>query len=1119
MSTGSNYEVLIRKIDEFIRKYYKNQLIRGFIYSVGTLLAFYLLFTAFEYFGHFGTGWRTSLFYIYLAVAAFILIRLIFIPFFHLCKIGKVISHEQAAEIIGQHFTHVKDKLLNTLQLKKHSEENNGYSSELIEASINQKISELNPVPFTAAVDLSRNKKYLKWALVPLLVFAVVVFTSPSLLKDGTSRLINHRTYFAKPAPFQFVILNDELKVVQQEDFQLNVKMEGAEIPENIYVEYGGSQFRLNKENTVTFNYVFRNVQQNTPFTLTADGFSSSEVELKALPNPLMLDFEIALDYPGYTGKADEQFRNNGDLIIPAGTRVKWNFKTRNTHLVKMTFHDTTFTLKSNGEDQFGASRTFLSNNNYSVLTSNAFMSSKEPMHFNVNVIPDLHPGIEVEEEKDSVYSTQFYFRGITKDDYGFSKLNFTCNFLKSADSVQPEKKQVTENISINRNSNQEQFFYFWDLSKMGVMPGDEIEYYFEVWDNDGVHGAKSTRSQAKIFKAPTLNELAENAEKNNKALKDDLEKSIMKAKNLQDEINKAANELMQKKNPDWEDRKKMEDLLKKQEELEQKVEQIQKNNERNAQQENEFRKKDSDLAEKHKQLQDMMQKLMSPEMKELMKKLEELLSQMDKNKIQEQLEKMKLDNKDLEKELDRALELFKQLELEQKINEAIENLNKLAEEQENLSDKSLEKDADSKQLEQQQQALNEKFDNLKKELDDIEKKNSEMEYPQELSDTEKQEQEISNEQQQSKESLSQSKNKKASGHQKSASDKMKEMAQQMKEQQEQEEMEQAEEDMNALRQLLENLIIFSFDQEKLMQDLQGIDVNNPKYVKLSQQQRKLKDDAKILEDSLFALSQRVIQIQSIVNQEMNAINSNLAKSIRHLQERIVPQARAEQQYVMTSVNNLALMLDESLNQMQQQMAKMQGNAKCKKPGQGKPTPSAAQMRKMQQQLGEQMKQLQEQLKKGEKPGANKKAGQQGSMSEQLARMAAQQEAIRQELQRLNREENGDGGSLGDLDKLSKLMEETEKDLVNKRLTEETLKRQQEILTRLLESEKAERERELEEKRESNESKIENLRNPSRFEEYKKLKMQETELLKTLPPAFNTFYRNLVNYYFQSLQN
>jgi len=354
----------------------------------------------------------------------------------------------------------------------------------------------------------------------------------------------------------------------------------------------------------------------------------------------------------------------------------------------------------------------------------------------------------------------------------------------------------------------------------------------------------------------------------------------------------------------------------------------------------------------------------------------------------------------------------------------------------------------------------------------------------------------------------------------------MDQLSQKMKQEQQEQEQEQVEEDMNALRALLENLIRFSLNQEGLMEELKTMDVNNPRYTKLSQRQRELKDDAKVLEDSLFALSKRVVQISSVVNTEIATINDNISKSIAHLQDRIVPQARSEQQYVMTSVNNLALLLTEALEQMQQQMQQMKsqmpGSGSCKKPGSGKPSPSAQKMRQMQQQLNEQMKALKKKME-GQQKGEGKdgkKSGEGSGMSEELARMAAQQEALRNELQQLSNQENKDGqGSLGNLEKLAKQMEETEKDLVNRKITAETLRRQEEILTRLLESENAEREREQDEKRQSNEANDNMLRSPGQFEEYKKLKMKEVELLKTIPPGLNAFYKNLVNYYFQTLEN
>ena len=54
---------LLTKLDDFIRKYYKNRLLRGAIFFTGAVLSFFLLVSLLEYFGRFDTGFRTFLFY------------------------------------------------------------------------------------------------------------------------------------------------------------------------------------------------------------------------------------------------------------------------------------------------------------------------------------------------------------------------------------------------------------------------------------------------------------------------------------------------------------------------------------------------------------------------------------------------------------------------------------------------------------------------------------------------------------------------------------------------------------------------------------------------------------------------------------------------------------------------------------------------------------------------------------------------------------------------------------------------------------------------------------------------------------------------------------------------
>jgi len=1117
MEPRGNYNIIIEKLDRFIRKYYKNQLIKGALYTTGMVILFYLSVAVLEYYAHFGTTVRTVLFYSFFLINAIIIGKLIVIPLTRLYKLGNTITHQQAADIIGRHFGSVDDKLTNTLQLQKLALSNE--MLVLVDASIEQRIEELKPIPFNTAIDLRENKKYLKYALIPLLLIGGIIITAPDVITVSTARLVEHRTFFEKIAPFQFVIQNESLEAIQQEDFELKVSIKGDQVPESVFLEIGDHLHRLTKNSTVNFKYLFKNVQENQVFRFVGDGFYSEEFELTALPNPIILNFETAIIYPKYLGRKAEVFKNTGDIIIPEGTRVQWKFNTVNTEKFNILFlsgeEKKLIDLDIENEQSFTHSDRFFANSSYTIHTANRFLKNKDSITYWINVIPDANPSIEVEEHLDSMSSKRIYFTGLVKDDYGFDKLTFNYRVLKKLD----EEGSQLQQLSINKKQTQSQFFHYWDIGEIDISAGEEIEYYFEIWDNDGVNGSKSTKSESKRYKAPTLNELTDKAGHNNEEIKKDIEESTKLARKLQKDLESIQKRVMDKKSLDWEEKKKIQDLLNTQKQLQKNVEQLQKEVSRNFSEQSEYRQVDENILRKQKQLEELFEKIMTDEMKELFNEMERLLDEVDKSKLQEMLEKMELDNKDIEKELDRSLEIFKQLALEQKLNDAIEKLDQLQKEQEGLSKESKDKNSNSEELKKKQEELNKKFDEVKSDLEEMKKMNEDLEFPNDLPETGEDEKSIDEEMSKSLEMLEKGKNSKASDSQKNASDKMQEMSEALKLAQSEMEATGNEEDLHALRELLENLVQLSFDQEKLMNEYKGTSTKSPKYVKLTQEQKKLKDDAKMVEDSLFALSKRVVEIEPFVNREISAINENMDNAIQLMADRKTPQASSKQQYVMTAINNLALLLSEVVDQMQQQMAnQMKGNQQCEKPGckksncqkPGHGKPSISSMKGLQQQLNRQIKGM----KKGQKPGGiNGKSG----MSKELAKLAAQQEAIRNELQKINGQLNKDGtGSMGNLEKLAKMMEETETDLVNRRITQETIRRQQDIMTRLLKAERAEREREMDQQRKATEAKNENFGNPTEFLEYNKLKNREMEFLKTVPASLKPFYKNKVNEYFNN---
>ena len=145
----------------------------------------------------------------------------------------------------------------------------------------------------------------------------------------------------------------------------------------------------------------------------------------------------------------------------------------------------------------------------YSIRADNSYKRQQDSLSYTITVIPDAYPMITVEQQKDSVLQSRMFFQGVIRDDYGFSRLSFTYTLIHGNDTSVKETK--TTNLIFNKALNQQSFYYSLDINDLIKNAGDELDYFFEVCDNDGLHGPKCTRSGLLKYKAPTLEETRTN--------------------------------------------------------------------------------------------------------------------------------------------------------------------------------------------------------------------------------------------------------------------------------------------------------------------------------------------------------------------------------------------------------------------------------------------------------------------------------------------------------------------------------------------------------------------------------------------------------------------------------
>jgi hypothetical protein len=1109
----SEIDKISGKINSFNRRHYLNLLVRGVLLTLTILFVYFLLAALIEHLLWLNSFVRLLLLLLFFALVAYCIYRYLKEPLgFWLAKKG--LNEEQSARLIGKLLPSIKDKLLNLIQLSRAS------NSSLAFASIKQKTVEFDPIAFDAVVDLRENTKYLKYLLIPIGIIGFLFILNQNILTDSTKRIVNFDQKFSPQPPFQFAVDDKMLTAFFNEDFTMKVKLNGSAIPQSAYLVIGAQRLKMENQELGSFTYTFEKLQESKKIQIEAAGYYSSLYEIKIINRPELSEFKIELQYPNYLQRKNELLINAGNIEIPEGTVVTWKVRTENAVNATLIFmsDSTQNRMQLSDNQNFSYTKRIVEPDQYEVLLQNADSKNKERIFYGIDVVKDQYPQLTVTNFKDSVLYKEIILGGLASDDYGITQLSLVFHVK---DSQQKISKQNQTNISIVNNQSQQSFFLNWRLDSLNLKPGDQLEYYLKVWDNDGVNGRKSTRSSSYTFFVPDKDQLVAEISKSQTQAEQKLEEGLSKAQDFKKQLEDAQQKIKGKQTLDWQDKKKLENIIEQRKELDQLLNQLKEQNKLLEQKKDAFTEQDERLKEKAQQIQKLMDELLDEETKKLMAELEKLLKEnSNPRELDKLLEKLNKNSNNIEKELDRVLTLFKQLQFDYKLDQAIQDLKEQTENQKTLAEKTealekeMTKDAGNKnkdgdksdsaikekndELASDQNKLNEEFKTLEEKLEDLRRLGEELnnDLPQN-----EQGSEIDQHQKESEENLKQGNPGKSKEQQKKAVEKMQKMQQQMEGMQSSMSMEMDMQNLESLRQIIHGLIKISFDQESLIKKFKELEQSDPRFNTLAQQQLKLKDDLKVLEDSLLSLSKRDPMMSSFVTREVTELHTRLDKVIEANKERRRQQASSEMQFSMTAINNLALMLDSHFDMMMQMMANAKPSMK-KSNKKGKDQS----LSQMQQKLNERI----EDLKSGGKTGRE--------LSEELAEMAAEQERIRRALQEMQNKMKEKGGKTPGNDLPGK-MEETEMDLVNKKLTDQLAKRQQEILTRLLESEKSMRERDLDEERKGETAKDYNKEMPAAVEEYLRLKEKEVELLKTVPPKLYPYYKKEVREYFKRVSN
>ncbi|MFV0378671.1 MAG: hypothetical protein ACK5JD_15370 [Mangrovibacterium sp.] len=1073
---SSAYDLLVDKLKRFSRRYYLLKLLTGLALLLSVVLAYLLVVYIVEF--HLFTS--SSIRFLFLG-GLFVLLATGFYffivgPLLIVCGLRKL-SKEFQAKLVTEQFPELRDYLVNLVELAESE------SGLLVSQSIEQKIGLLKPFSFKQYFNFSIICKELVVSIVVAFLVILSVIFYPGIINKVSYRLVHFNQQFVKPSPFNFYLINSSTVVRKGGNLDLQLICRGEKLPEQVFAVIGGNYFGMEKLDSV-FEYRLEHVQNPFELYFTDMKYVSDRYKVEVVPEPVVLDFSIGVDVPGYTQLSDFEIKNNGSATVPFGSQISWSFNCMDTDSLMLVSEGNVFRTIRSGNN-FVVEMTVTADFSYKIILSNKYLINKELITYDIKVVPDLFPDIQVTQLQDSLDLNRYYFKGIISDDYGFNDLVFQLKF-GDRDSLFV--------VDINRNMLSQEFYYSIDFKTYKSL-SEHFSYYFTVRDNDALYGFKPANSEVFSFLFPNRAQFAADDNQRYQSVEKELVETKRMAEDLQETINQFRYKSLSDKMTDWERQQMLKNIQQKRSDLENQLNEISNLNQNRVGENMAFGNDREALIQKQQQIQELLDGLMDDELRSLFEELNKLANEFDSEKLNNLMENFSFPMEDLSEQLDRNLEMLKRLKIEQDLERALNELNSLVDkEAQNLSE--FLREADLNKLSDKESDNKVGIDSVRNTINKALEQNNELDRGMNLFPLDNE----FNELKQNFDDLFQhieKKNKtKSEQNLKKNQELLQNMAFSLKQMIEQSQAQQLSEDIMNLKQILKNLIQVSLRQEDILNLTDGLSSIDPMVNQVQKAQDLILVQTSQVKDSVFALAGRNPAISSKVNSEFLAIDYSGNEAVAAIKEGLFDSSLKAQQSVMTAYNELALLLNEALENLEEAQANAKpGDQQCEKPG-GGGSGSMKQLKDAQQAIKDQMQRMLEEMKNGRT----------GQLGEQSGKALVQHEMMKKMIQDLMNDSDIGSSAKEQLRAVEQIIEQNRVDLIQKKLTDQLIVRQNQILDRLLKAEKSEFERELDDKRESKSAEQLFYSNPSKFFQHKSKDRTSEESIRYFNIQLRSYY-------------
>ncbi|HUL44047.1 MAG TPA: DUF4175 family protein [Bacteroidota bacterium] len=1025
---------------------------------------------------------------------------------------------------VGKSFPSVRDRLLDALQMYEGKEQlQHRYSLALIDAAFADLYDQIRPLNFLSAVVDDNVRRARKLMLYGAALFVLVFAASPGGFFGSVYRIVHFGESFAAPQPVEFQIQPGNIEAVRGQDVPVTIITRGKKVSSIDLIARQEGQTdpevrTLKADPDGSFHTSFTSLKASTDYYASVEDIRSITYTVTVLDRPLIRRLQLTVTPPSYTHLPSKILDpNTGDVTSYPGSAVVLKLTaSKELSSAKLIFNDSTSReLTKRGMD---AENTFVlrKNGSYHISLKDADgLSNIEPVEYVLRIIPDEYPSVEILSPGKNVDLTSEMSVDLVlrlKDDFGFSRLRLEYRLAESK-FEKPAEEFTTLDIPLPHSAvSTLDVPFHWNLTPFNLVPEDAISYYAEVFDNDNVNGPKSGKSETYLLRVPSLEEVFSDASDHQQESMQSMQDAAKETESLKKDIEQMQLEMKKSQNKmDWQQQKKAEEMVQRYDALKKKLEDASGKLNQTVQKLEENKLLSSETMEKYAELQKLMEKLDSPELREALKRLQQSSKDLSPEEMQQAMQQLKLSEEQFRASIERTIELLKRIQIEQKVDEVMKRAEELKNQQEELRQQA----ANSNDAQKQQDLAKHEQD-LQKQAEELEKEASELqsqmeEFPKEMptgemskANSQLQQQKIGEKMNQSAQQIQSGDMQQSDQNQQSAEQGLQQFSDAMKQIQQSMLDKQMKQVVNEFKKQIQNMVELSKRQESLKENTRNLDPNSQRFRNNTEEQSDLMQDLSNVANDLGNLGKKTFAVTPEMGRELGNSLRQMNDAMQNMENRNPSGSSGKQSEAMSSLNRATMMMQGALSQMMQ----------TGKSGMG--------MSGLMGQLG-QMAGQQGEINNGTQSVLGQGQGLTPQQQEAYQRLATQQSGLQKSLKQLSDEAKNAGEYsklLGDLDQIAQEMQEVQTDLEQGNVNPNTLKKEDHIHSRLLDSQNSMRERDYE-KRRTSESGKDVLGanppdlNPSTQEGKDRLRQ---ELLKMLDQKYSKDYEDLIRKYFDELE-